>query len=270
MAKQFFKDLPDTSTPINSSRLNGLLDGEEAMGNIVVDSIKGKNLFDKNITTVGYLYDNGNTYANNAWFISNYIPIEPNVAYTSSGFAGGSGNNPSRCYYASDKTFISGVEHNSANPFTDTAPANAYYMRESAKRDDINIFQIEKGSNATNYAPYQNLDNEGTVLFESANGIMEDNINLSDDKNNYRYVEITISANKTFYKTIKIPTMTTYVALPYISVSGTSNTIIVRCARYTFNNNQLVYTQYGSINYNGSTVGTSANTIYVHKVVGYK
>lgn len=47
MAKQFFKDLPDTSTPLNASRLNGLLDGDEALGNIVIDSISSKNFFNK-------------------------------------------------------------------------------------------------------------------------------------------------------------------------------------------------------------------------------
>ena len=45
MAKEFFKNLPDTSTPLNANRLNGLLNGNEAMGNIVVGDVKGKNLF---------------------------------------------------------------------------------------------------------------------------------------------------------------------------------------------------------------------------------
>lgn len=48
MAKEFFKNLPDTSTPLNASRLNGLLNGNEAMGNIVVGDVKCKNLFNIN------------------------------------------------------------------------------------------------------------------------------------------------------------------------------------------------------------------------------
>ena len=48
MAKEFFKNLPDTSTPLSAERLNGLLDGEESMGNIIVEDIKSKNLFNIN------------------------------------------------------------------------------------------------------------------------------------------------------------------------------------------------------------------------------
>lgn len=45
MAREFFKNYPNTTTPLSAPRLNGLLDGDEAMGNIVADSIKSKNLF---------------------------------------------------------------------------------------------------------------------------------------------------------------------------------------------------------------------------------
>ena len=51
MAKEFFKNLPDTSTPLSAERLNGLLDGEESMGNIIVEDIKSKNLFNINDIT---------------------------------------------------------------------------------------------------------------------------------------------------------------------------------------------------------------------------
>lgn len=45
MAREFFKNLPNTTTPLTAPRLNGLLDGDEAMGNIVVDSVMTKNIF---------------------------------------------------------------------------------------------------------------------------------------------------------------------------------------------------------------------------------
>lgn len=44
MSKEFFKNLPNTSTPLNASRLNGLLNGSESMGSIVVEDVKCKNL----------------------------------------------------------------------------------------------------------------------------------------------------------------------------------------------------------------------------------
>lgn len=42
--KEYFKNLPDTTTPLTAPRLNNLLDGGEPMGNIKVDSIKSKNM----------------------------------------------------------------------------------------------------------------------------------------------------------------------------------------------------------------------------------
>lgn len=53
MARDFFKNLPNTTTPITASRLNDFLDGDESMGNVLVESIKGKNLFNINNFTFG-------------------------------------------------------------------------------------------------------------------------------------------------------------------------------------------------------------------------
>ena len=46
MAREFFKNLPDTDTPVEAGRLNALLDGDEPQGYIVVDTIMGTNLVD--------------------------------------------------------------------------------------------------------------------------------------------------------------------------------------------------------------------------------
>ena len=59
MAREFFKNLPNTTTPLTAPRLNGLLDGDEAMGNIVVDSIRGKNLFNNAIINNQWLNTSG-------------------------------------------------------------------------------------------------------------------------------------------------------------------------------------------------------------------
>lgn len=83
MAKQFFKDLPDTSTPLRASRLNGLFDGEEALGNIVVDSIKTTNLLNPNTLINGSVSASDGSYSNlNYVVVSDYIPVEANKSYT--------------------------------------------------------------------------------------------------------------------------------------------------------------------------------------------
>ena len=275
MAKQFFKDLPDTSAPINSSRLNGLLDGDEAMGNLVVDSIRSKNMFNKDILITGYLYDNGNIYANTAWAISDYIPIEPNTAYTSSGFAGGSGNNPARCYYASDKTYISGVTHNSNNPFTDTAPANAYYMRESVKKDDIDTLQVEKGASATNYTSFQNLDNTSYVLYDNATGT-NNNVTLSDNINNYSYIEVyfkrsTSTTNPGYSSTKFYPSSETItLTSSYLGISAA----LIYSTNYVVSGTNLSLQYYMNLRITlpggNIVVEQDTNNLYITRVVGYK
>lgn len=45
MAREFFKNLPSQETPFNASRWNGLLNGEESMGSIVVEDVTCKNIF---------------------------------------------------------------------------------------------------------------------------------------------------------------------------------------------------------------------------------
>ena len=114
----------------------------------------GKNLFDKNNLSDGWIDSTGSTNTDNSWKRTDYVPIKPNTNYTTSGFANGSGANPARCYYDSSKVFISGVKHNGANPFSNTSPDNAYYMIECCKTSDIDTVQLEVGSTATPYAPY--------------------------------------------------------------------------------------------------------------------
>jgi len=48
MARNFFDNLPSTRTPVEAGRMNALLDGDEAMGNILVDTIRTKNMFNIN------------------------------------------------------------------------------------------------------------------------------------------------------------------------------------------------------------------------------
>ena len=114
-----------------------------------------KNLFDKDNITIGkWLENNGVENTNDAWAISDYIKIIPNKNFTTSGFLNGSGSYPSRCYYDANKNFISGVEHANLTKFIDTAPTNAYYMKESIRNIDLNTIMIEEGDVAHSYSEY--------------------------------------------------------------------------------------------------------------------
>ena len=69
MAKEFFKNLPDETTPFEAERFNDLFDGGESLGSIVVDDVNCKNKLSLyNITD----FNTNSTY-NNATDISNIM-----------------------------------------------------------------------------------------------------------------------------------------------------------------------------------------------------
>lgn len=159
MAKEFFKDLPNTTTPLTASRLNGLLDGEEPMGNLVVDSIRTKNIVDYRLSKNGAIPTNStsetldyNIYSlTTAWF-----PCKPNTTYTISG-----GNNRRRWQTKSENGTITYVGDETT--FTTNSSAKYlrvyyYYGSSQAYFDTIQNLQVEEGSTATAFSEYQNLN----------------------------------------------------------------------------------------------------------------
>jgi len=98
MAREIFKNLPDTSTPINASKLNGIFNGEESMGSIVVEDINFKNLLALNdfqtqtlngLTATknndGSITINGTATANTFFTLNSGLDFEENETYTLSG-----------------------------------------------------------------------------------------------------------------------------------------------------------------------------------------
>lgn len=161
MAKEFFKDLPNTTTPLTASRLNGLLDGEEAMGNLVVDSIRSKNMFDKSNIARGLTYSSTGTTTNltNSFVQYVYIPVKPNTQYTIGTQTNYTSETDYRLQileYNSSKTFI---QRNNllSRTSTITTTANTYFVRIGASTITKNELQFEEGASLTTYAPYQNL-----------------------------------------------------------------------------------------------------------------
>lgn len=165
MAKQFFKDLPDTSTPLTASRLNGLLDGEEAMGNLVVDSIRSKNMLNQNIYNLGY-YDNSGTFTSSSTnVVFYYIPVESNKNYVFSAVS--NCQNIAIVEFDSSKTFIKrNILYTNKTISITTSDTTQYircqlnYNNSTIAKSTIDTLkpQFETGDTATAYSPYQNLD----------------------------------------------------------------------------------------------------------------
>lgn len=133
----------------------------------------GKNLFNKDTATKDRRVDitTGELSGNIGQYASDYIPILPETQYTNN-FSYWSGADFGMVFYDSSKVYISGQKQATQSgvsyttPFTYTTPVNAYYMRISTYGVDFppEAVQVEKGSTATTYEPYQQ-SNDLTISF---------------------------------------------------------------------------------------------------------
>jgi hypothetical protein len=112
----------------------------------------GKNLFDKDsqdiLENVRIGADGGNN-ADSGYFISEFIKVTPNTKYTKNTTA----DAYHRFAFYTDKltnSFISKSEDN-----TITTPSNAKYLRICGLITEKGSIQLEQGSTATPYEPYQ-------------------------------------------------------------------------------------------------------------------
>ena len=117
-----------------------------------IESVKGKNLFDKNSveTQIGYFTSDGTLKSGgNSTVTTTYTKILPNTDMTISGFA-----LEWICFYDKNKNFIERVAGT-----LKTFNKNAYYIRIQASTNvfDLSKIQLEKGTIATNYLPYNTI-----------------------------------------------------------------------------------------------------------------
>lgn len=197
MQKINFQNLPSTSTPINATNLNAIqtnvenvFNGIEPMGNVVVDSIRSKNMFDKNsmvYTRNGYLpFDTSNTRLANFGGVGPatlVIKLEAGKTYTMSKIAGarfraGFTNTPTPPL-DTDNVITRIPNNDTGTSMTFTVPSgNVYFVCNFFSQDQtvdanigyenmLNTIQIEEGTTATSYSPYQGL---GYVSGSNANG----------------------------------------------------------------------------------------------------
>jgi hypothetical protein len=218
MARNFFDNLPSTRTPVTAPRMNALLDGDEPMGNIVVDSIRSKNMLDVRTfvagttnNTTGELTRTGDATitqidsntgsitftTNNNWIgvVSDFIEVDANTTYYLSKNSDYGSMWYMVWFYDSTKTGINKIEPDITSF---TTPSNAKYIRiilevannmPASTSVNLSYLQLETGSTATTFAPYQDLNmNKGTILFEGLTN--QATINLYDNLSNYSYIDI--------------------------------------------------------------------------------
>lgn len=106
------------------------------------------NLFDKTTITENQRLDPSgrNNYDENC-DVSDYIKIQPNTTYTRNITAS---VYECICFYTINKTFI----NRDTTHATTTSPNNAYYVRISCYKTNLDTLKLEKGIKATPYSPY--------------------------------------------------------------------------------------------------------------------
>lgn len=180
MARDFFNNLPNTTTPLTAPRLNALLDGDEPMGNIKVDSIQTKNM-------IGGWFDGGiddTTGADTAThdLRTDYIPVDftTNSNYRISGLPSATYRN-FVCAYNSSKQFLGrtsasiiatrGLNSGSFTAGTPQGTGSIAYLRvrvySTPPASAVADVQMEVGASTTTFAQSKYL---GYISGSNANG----------------------------------------------------------------------------------------------------
>lgn len=132
--------------------------------NVATVGNPSKNLFDKTmLLPTGLISNDGSVTANETYrYTEQYISVEPATEYTTSGsLVTTSSTYNTIAFYDAEKNFISrSVPTIAGTGWTFTTPSNCYYIRMMLSQPNIDNIQIEKGSSATAYEPYNYLVHE--------------------------------------------------------------------------------------------------------------
>lgn len=256
MAREYFKNLPDTSTPLTAERFNGFLNGEESIEKLVVGDIECKQLFDKNNINKlnAYINDSNKTIVSNSNARTLYIKCESNTIYTFSKIAG-------RRFIVSSFENIPAigsvgtneVHNNTASNLTITTGANDkylalfYYLSGTdtlTEQEILDSIQIELGDKATDKVDYKkfgynSVDSMGEIVVDD---IICKNI-LQNDLTSTTVDNLTITVNED----------------KSITLNGTapSGTKLYTIGKYKFKNGKA-YTISGVIGFTSSTLQIQA------------
>ena len=255
-----------TPTPDSPVNVNVVTGNQEIV-------VYGKNLFDKNSITPGYIDKNGNIVFDGTNNTSDFILIPSgatNLVRTTL---------KNSAFYDKDKVFIS-REYLKSLP----VPNNAKYIRIQVNNDNLNNEQLETGSTATTYEPYQSkelpLDLPVENLFDKDNETYT---------NGYIRSSATTLTTSTYNRTLYIPCKpnTTYaiqkmvpkdsskfmiassVDVPEVGVNiynvvdaGTNSTYAI----YTTSNNaKYLLVNYMQTNVTSTTVAEMLNSIQIEQ-----
>lgn len=174
MSDMYFKNLPDTSTPIIDENLNKLNDVKVSTTEpITGEKIwikKGKNILNKDTMIDGYRFgSDGLLFSDSSYSASDFIKVLPNTTYTCNWTLE---TRECVCYYDKNGEFIL----RNVSDATFTTPANCKYVRISRLTTQKDTAQVELGTTSTTYESFI----EDKIFIKNDNGVYEEFINISD------------------------------------------------------------------------------------------
>lgn len=126
------------------------------VGDLVVDSVISRNMFNKNNVINGYLNTSGVVNSATGYVVSDYIPVIPSEQYTYSGTTIAPSYGSKIALYDSSKNFVSYLDIHDTDT-TIIIPNNVYYFRTTIRLSELNTYQFEPGSYATPHKDFENL-----------------------------------------------------------------------------------------------------------------
>lgn len=162
-----FKNLPDESTPLNPPNLKKIqenakkvFDGQQAMGNIIVENIECKNLFDGILESGTINNTTGQNEVDNMTIRSkHFIEVKSNIIYTLSNYI-----NASNFVFEYDANY-NFIKYSSSTEqsYTFTTTQTTKYIRFRTKQSEniTNLttpFQLERGNAATPFVKHNSFN----------------------------------------------------------------------------------------------------------------
>ena len=204
---------PTPSSPVFVNTVTGRQDIQ--VNETTYEVNLGKNLFDTNNVLDSdknkRLNTSGAYYTEQGYFVSNMIKIEPSTTYTISYV-------PTAmtrvCFYSSNTTSAFISKNDSQATFT--TPNNAQYLMFCNLITQMDTIQLEKGSQATSYAPYKTpieLCKIGNYQDFIRKGTGVNLLNIENLVSGYWYLNGTLTSNQNWSyvnQQIQVKPNTTY------------------------------------------------------------
>lgn len=160
------------------------------LGDIEINSITCKNLFNKNTIINGWLRYTDNILmdpTNETFMTSDYIEVTANETYTINFYNSTSLDSGGIMFYDTNKNWIEPGIPETQQIITFTTPTNAKYVRFVLRNDAKDYVQLEKGDEATKYTDYKTFgivesgsnDNGSWIKYADGTMICTQKISLS-------------------------------------------------------------------------------------------